>query len=117
MKNKLLHFAPYSFLLLCSYLIIFGSCASQENHSETKISQEVLGVKIYDEPSENPQKRNQNKLEGLLIKKADSFYFANNFKQAQTLYEMALNNVTDEETKSYLMQKVARTKDKTTQQK
>ena len=87
------------------------SCVSQEHHSDMTDT-EVLGVKVYEEPQQNPQQRNKNKLEVLLIQKADSFYFANNFKQAQTLYDMALNNVTDEETKNYLLQKVAETKNK-----
>ncbi|WP_375561649.1 hypothetical protein ACE193_03610 [Bernardetia sp. OM2101] len=93
------------------FFIIFCSAYSSKNQINNRIDNEVLGVQIHDEEVQNPQKRNKNRLEGLLIKKADSFYFANNFKQAQTLYDMALNNVTDAETKKYLLQKIADTRE------
>lgn len=99
----------YSFFLFS--MILYCFCTSK-NVIKNTIDEEVLGVQIYEEKAQNPQKRNKNKLEGLLIKKADSFYFASNFRQAQTLYDMALNNVTDAETKKYLLQKIADTRGK-----
>ncbi|WP_338763426.1 hypothetical protein WAF17_19590 [Bernardetia sp. ABR2-2B] len=92
-------------LLFVFYIILYSSCTSQKDAQET--NEDYSTVKVYEEKTENPQKRNKNKLEGLLIKKADSFYFVKDFKQAQTLYDMALNNVTDAETKKYLLQKIA----------
>ncbi|WP_338812578.1 hypothetical protein V9L05_14455 [Bernardetia sp. Wsw4-3y2] len=91
------------------FVVLCAACTSK-NQVKNTIDKEVLGVQIHKEEAQNPQKRNKNKLEGLLIKKADSFYFASNFKQAQTLYDMALNNVTDAETKKYLIEKIAETK-------
>ncbi len=94
------------FLLL--FILFYSACTSKTHTQET--TEDYSTVKIHEEEAQNPQKRNKNKLEHLLIKKADSFYFVNNFKQAQTLYDMALNNVTDAETKKYLLQKIADTK-------
>lgn len=92
--------------------IVFYTACSSKNEVKNTIDEEVLDVQVHEEEAQNPQKRNKNKLERMLIKKADSCYFAGDFKQAQTLYDMALNNVTDAETKNYLLQKIADIKGK-----
>ena len=109
MKFKLLQKTELNFLSIFFIILCFG-CTSQNSTQE--ITEDYSTVKIHEETELISQKRNKTKLEGLLIKNADSFYFANNFKQAQTLYDMALNNVTDAETKKYLLQKIADTKGK-----
>lgn len=109
MKFKTLQKTTLNFLSIFFTILCFA-CTSQNYTQDT--GEDYSAVKIHEEEAQNPQKRNKNKLEGLLIKKANSFYFANNFKQAQTLYDMALNNVTDAETKKYLIEKIANTKGK-----
>lgn len=94
----------------CLFSVLsFSACDSK---NPTQQNHEGLDVQVHEQKAQNPQKQNKNKLEGLLIKKADSFYFVDDFKQAQTLYSMALNNVTDDETKQSITQKLAKTKEK-----
>lgn len=105
-KSALQSFFIYFIL---SSLLFFSACNSK---NPTQKIHEGLDVQVHEEKVENSQKQNKNKLEGLLVKKADSFYFVDDFKQAQTLYSMALNNVTDDETKQSITQKLAKTKEK-----
>ncbi len=92
------------------FILFFSACSSQNDIQNA--TEDYSKVKIYEEKKQNPQKHNKNKLEGLLIKRADSFYFTNNFEKAKTLYNMALNTVTDVETKQKLIEKLANTKQK-----
>ena len=110
-------------LLHCSFLLLFSffiSCNSHPSSKEEKENKNLVdSINNLDEAIDNKEvidsKNNnseRNELEGLLIKRADSFYFTDNFLEAKTLYDMALNTVTDEATKQNVMEKLARTKEK-----
>ncbi len=109
-------------LFFCFIVLFFTNCTSQNSstNNENEDNNELVdSINNLDEAIDVQEVRDsetvdseKNILEAELIKRADSLYFADNFEQAETLYDMALNTVTDEATKKSLMEKIVRTKEK-----